>query len=225
MLPGRSGDSHAVPTERSTAPFRAGARPAEPLAGRAQLHMLEPRILDPCCHPCALKSDQLDTAARGQVHTLPILSRIGQPAQGRLVDRSPTDSTTPPPPGSVHPVAGLLRLAPVQLVGPSEGDSHDWSRPPGRLVHGHHQAAAKACQRCHRRIAPTPLVIKQRWGVPSVTPAADGSTPTQVVRLRAPRLLSDVGCCAAHAPRRPFANRIQFEALAPAAWVLLPPRV
>jgi hypothetical protein len=109
MLPGRSGDSHAVPTERSTAPFRTGARPAEPLAGRAQLHMLEPRILDPCCHPCALKSDQLDTAAHGQVHTLPILSRIGQPAQGRLVeqvtDRLHHTSTSRHCPPSGRPLA------------------------------------------------------------------------------------------------------------------------
>jgi len=48
--------------------------------------MLKHQILDPCRDPPGPETDQLDTAADGQVNTLPIPDRAGQSTQGILVD-------------------------------------------------------------------------------------------------------------------------------------------
>jgi hypothetical protein len=49
--------------------------------------MLKHEILDPCRDPHGRETDQLDTAADGQVDTLPIPDRAGQSTQGILVDQ------------------------------------------------------------------------------------------------------------------------------------------
>jgi hypothetical protein len=70
VLPGLNGDGHAVLARRLAFPFAARTRPAEPVPGRAKLHMLQHQILDPYRDPRRPDTGQLDTAADGQVDTL-----------------------------------------------------------------------------------------------------------------------------------------------------------